>query len=94
MQAQCDSAPWGHSCDGCARHQIIWDYACVDAASVPASASGEHRGRNAADRGKLGYRVHRFSANAVSLLKPLSLASIGRAGGDPGITVDIYFAYR
>ena len=38
--------------------QIMWDRACVDAASVPAPAGGEHTGRNPTDRGKLGCKHH------------------------------------
>ena len=38
--------------------QIMWDRACVDAASVPAPAGGEHTGRNPTDRGKLGSKHH------------------------------------
>jgi transposase len=38
--------------------QIMWDRACVDAASVPAPAGGEHTGRNPIDRGKLGCKHH------------------------------------
>jgi len=38
--------------------QIMWDRACVDAASVPAPAGGEHTGRNPTDRGKLGTKHH------------------------------------
>lgn len=34
--------------------QIMWERACVDAASVPAPAGGEDTGRNPTDRGKLG----------------------------------------
>lgn len=36
----------------------MWDRACVDAASVPAPAGGEHTGRNPTDRGKLGSKHH------------------------------------
>lgn len=36
----------------------MWDRACVDAASVPAPAGGEHTGRNPTDRGKLGCKHH------------------------------------
>jgi len=38
--------------------QIMWDRACVDAASVPAPTGGEHTGRNPTDRGKLGSKHH------------------------------------
>lgn len=38
--------------------QIMWDRACVDAASLPAPAGGEHKGRNPTDRGKLGCKHH------------------------------------
>jgi len=38
--------------------QIMWDRACVDAASVPAPAGGDHIGRNPTDRGKLGSKHH------------------------------------
>jgi len=38
--------------------QIMWDRACVDAASVPAPAGGEDTGRNPTDRGKLGSKHH------------------------------------
>ena len=38
--------------------QIMWDRACVDAASVPAPAGGEHTGRNPTNRGKLGCKHH------------------------------------
>ena len=38
--------------------QIMRDRACVDAASVPALAGGEHTGRNPTDRGKLGCKHH------------------------------------
>lgn len=34
--------------------QIMWDRACVDAASEPVHTSGEHTGRNPTDHGKLG----------------------------------------
>ena len=36
----------------------MWDRASVDATSVPASAGGEHTGRNPTDRGKLGCKHH------------------------------------
>lgn len=39
-------------------HQIMWDRASVDAASVPAPFGGEHTGRNPTDRGKLGCKHH------------------------------------
>ncbi|MFB9245125.1 IS5 family transposase [Massilia antarctica] len=38
--------------------QIMSDRACIDAASVPAPAGGEHTGRNPTDRGKLGCKHH------------------------------------
>lgn len=38
--------------------QIMWDRASVDAASVPAPASGDHTGRNPTDHGKLGCKHH------------------------------------
>lgn len=38
--------------------QIMWDRACVDAASVPAPARGEHTGRNPTDRRKAGSKHH------------------------------------
>ena len=38
--------------------QIMWDRACIDAASVPAPAGGKHTGRNPTDRGKLGCKHH------------------------------------
>jgi transposase len=38
--------------------QIMWDRACVDAASVPAPAGGEYTGRNPTDRGTLGSKHH------------------------------------
>jgi len=38
--------------------QIMWDRACVDAASVPAPAGGEHTGRNPTDCGKLRSKHH------------------------------------
>ena len=37
---------------------MMWDRACVDAASLPAPAGGEHTGRNPTDRGKLGCKHH------------------------------------
>ena len=39
-------------------NQIMWDRACIDAASVPAPAGAEHTGRNLTDRGKLGCKHH------------------------------------
>ena len=38
--------------------QIMWERACVDAASVRAPAGGEHTGRNPTDRSKLGCKHH------------------------------------
>lgn len=38
--------------------QIMSDRACIDAASVPAPAGGEHTGRNPTDRGKLRCKHH------------------------------------
>ncbi len=36
----------------------MWDWACVDAASLPTPAGGEYTGRNPTDRGKLGSKHH------------------------------------
>lgn len=50
--------------------QIMWDRACVDAASVPVPAGGEHTGRNPTDRGKLGSKHHLLVGGIGSSSKP------------------------
>jgi hypothetical protein len=55
----------------------MWDRACVDAASVPAPAGGEHTGRNPTDRGKLGTNHHLL---VDERWRPLSSLDIRRAG--------------
>jgi len=57
--------------------QIMWDRACVDAASVPAPAGGEHTGRNPTDRGKLGSKHHLLvDERGLSLVARISGAQV------------------
>jgi len=57
--------------------QIMWDRACVDAASVPAPAGGEHTGRNPTDRGKLGSKHHLLvDARGLPLVAQISGAQV------------------
>jgi transposase len=57
--------------------QIMWDRACVDAASVPAPAGGEHTGRNPTDRGKLGSKHHLLvDERGLPLVAQISIAQV------------------
>ncbi len=60
--------------------QIVWDRACIDAASVPSPRGGEHTGRNPTDRGKLGCKHHVLvDQRGFGFLRPIQYGQL--AGG-------------